>query len=141
LDKRAAKEQVQQKAYAEQQIADAEAQKAAQQVAPVQPQDIAGRYQAAEKRKAELKGQIRKVEEGSVTETADRLYNKELEEQIKEMAPELEQLATEYNQFQKTAPAPEAAAEPEITAPEEIKPTRALTVGDSLDNPLGRFTK
>jgi hypothetical protein len=142
LDKRGAKAQVQQKAYEEQQIADAEAQKAAQQVAPVQPQDIAGRYQAAEKRKAELKGQIRKVEEGSVTETADRLYNKELEEQIKAMAPELEQLATEYNQFQKTAPAPEAAA-PEVTeaAPEESKPTRALTVGDSLDSPLGRFTK
>jgi hypothetical protein len=141
LDKRGAKAQVQQKAYEEQQIADAEAQKAAQEVAPPQPQDIAGRYQAAEKRKAELKAQIRKVEEGSVTETADRLYNKELEEQIKAMAPELEQLATEYNQFQKTAPAPEAAAGPEITVPEEIKPTRALTVGDSLDNPLGRFTK
>jgi hypothetical protein len=141
LDKRGAKAQVQQKAYEEQQIADAEAQKATQEVVPPQPQDIAGRYQAAEKRKAELKGQIRKVEEGSVTETADRLYNKELEDQIKEMAPELEQLATEYNQFQKTAPAPEAAAGPEITAPEEIKPTRALTVGDSLDNPLGRFTK
>lgn len=142
LDKRAAKADVQQKAIAEQQIADAEAQKAAQEVAPVQPQDIAGRYQAAEKRKAELKAQIRKVEEGSVTETADRLYNKELEEQIKAMAPELEQLATEYNQFQKTAPAPEAAA-PEVAeaAPEEVKPARALTVGDSLDSPLGRFTK
>jgi outer membrane lipoprotein SlyB len=96
-EKSGAKAQVQQKAYEDQQIADAEAQKVAQQAAPVQAQDIATRYQEAEKRKANLKSQIRKVEEGSVTETADRLYNKELEEQIKGMTPELEQLAAEYN--------------------------------------------
>ena len=115
----------------------------AQPVTPAQTQDITTRYQEAEKRKADLKSQIRKVEEGSVTETADRLHNKDVEEQIKAMTPELESLATEYNQFQKTAPAPEVAAAPEVTeaAPEEVKPTRALTVGDSLDNPLGRFTK
>ena len=140
-EKSGAKAEVQQNESEQQAAAD---QQAAQQAVPAQTQDIATRYQEAEKRKADLKSQIRKVEEGSVTETADRLHNKDVEEQIKAMTPELEQLATEYNQFQKTVPAaPEVAAAPEVTevTPEESKPARALTVGDSLDNPLGRFTK
>ena len=133
-EKSGAKAQVQQK--------EAEEQKAeAPPEAPVQPQDIAAQYQEAEKSKAALKAQIRKVEDGSVTETADRLHNKDIEEQIKAMTPELERLAAEYNQFQKTAPSPVVAEPTAEEAPEEAKPTRALTVGDSLDEPLGRFTK
>ena len=133
-EKSGAKAQVQQK--------EAEEQKAeAPPEAPVQPQDIAAQYQEAEKNKAALKAQIRKVEDGSVTETADRLHNKDIEDQIKAMTPELERLAAEYNQFQKTAPPPVVAEPTAEEAPEEAKPTRALTVGDSLDEPLGRFTK
>jgi hypothetical protein len=129
--KSGAKDLVQQKEADEQPVAPPEE--------PVQPLDIAAQYQEAEKNKAALKAQIRKVEDGSVTETADRLHNKDIEEQIKAMNPELERLAAEYNQFQKTAPPPVAPTAEE--APEEAKPTRALTVGDSLDEPLGRFTK
>ncbi len=150
-EKGAARTEVQQKAM-EKQRADAQAaEAAAAAAAPKQPditdpaylKQIQTQYQEAEQRKAALKGQLRKVQDGSVTETADRLHNKEIEEQIKAMTPELEQLAAEYNKAAKVAPAfaePAAPAEmPEITAPAAIQPT--LTVGDSLDNPLGRFTK
>ena len=112
---------------------------------PAYLQQIQTQYQEAEQRKAALKSQLRKVEDGSVTETADRLHNKDLEEQIKAMNPELEQLATEYNKASKVAPAftPEAAPGP-VEIPEAFKtpeaPKPTTTVGDALDNPLGRFT-
>ena len=111
---------------------------------PAYLQQIQTQYQEAEKRKADLRSQLRKVKDGSVTETADRLHNKDIEDQIKAMTPELEQLAAEYNKASKVAPAftPEAVPGPvpeAVKAPEVVKPT--LTVGDALDSPLGRFTK
>ena len=146
-EKSAAQSEIKQTAM-EQQRADAAAAAAA---APKPPditdpaylQQIQTQYQEAEKRKSDLRSQLRKVEDGSVTETADRLHNKDIEEQIKAMTPELEQLAAEYNKAAKVAPAftPEAAPGP---VPEAVKvpaPKQTLTVGDALDNPLGRFTK
>jgi hypothetical protein len=150
LDKSGAKAQVQQKAM-EQQRADAAAAAAA---APKPPditdpaylQQIQAQYQEAEQRKADLKSQLRKVEDGSVTETADLLHNKEIEDQIKAMTPELEQLAAEYNKASKVAPAFTPEAVPGIVeTPKAVKtpeaPKQTLTVGDALDNPLGRFSK
>ena len=149
-DKSGAKEQVQQKVMEQRREADAAAAAAAPKppdiTDPAYLQQIQTQYQEAEQRKAALKSQLRKVKDGSVTETADRLHNKDIEEQIKAMTPELEQLAAEYNKAAKVAPAftPEAAPGPietpeAVKVPEAVKPT--TTVGDALDNPLGRFTK
>ena len=147
-EKGGAKAELQQKALEEQRAAQAAAQEAAPKppdiTSPDYLQQIQAQYQEAEKRKADLKAQLRKIEEGSITETADRLHNKDVEEQIKAMTPDLEELAKKYNEAAKVAPAftleaePVAAPEP-VKAPEAPKPT--LTVGDALDNPLGRFTK
>ncbi|CAB4180599.1 RelA/SpoT [uncultured Caudovirales phage] len=147
LDKSGAREQVQQKVMEQRRAADTAA--AAPQppdiTSPAYLQQIQTQYQEAEKRKTDLKSQLRKIEEDSVTETADRLHNKDIEDQIKAMTPELEQLATEYNKAAKVAPAftPEAVPGP-IETPEAVKvpeaPKPTLTVGDALDNPLGRFT-
>ena len=123
-EKGAARSEIKQTAI-EQQRADAAAAAAA---APKPPditdpaylKQIQTQYQEAEQRKAALKSQLRKVQSGSVTETADRLHNKEIVDQIKGMNPELEQLAAEYNKAAKVAPAftPEAAPG---SVPEGIK--------------------
>jgi hypothetical protein len=153
LDKSGAKTQVQQKVMEQRREDDAAAAAAAPKppdiTDPAYLQQIQTQYQEAEQRKAALKSQLRKVEDGSVTETADRLHNKDIEEQIKAMTPELEQLATDYNKAAKVAPAFTSAAPvatgPEIVTPPEVKtpqaPKPAMTVGDALDNPLGRFNK
>lgn len=96
-------------------------------------QTVAAEYKAAEQAKNDLKGQLRKVVTGSETETADRLHNQEITAQLKEMSPGVTALAAEYNKLLKVQP---KAGE---TAPE--KEQISLAVGDTLDNPLGNFTK
>lgn len=96
-------------------------------------QTLSAEYKAAEKAKNDLKAQLRKVVAGSETETADRLHNTEITAQIKEMSPGVQALAAEYNRLQKVQP------KADETAPE--KEQVSLAVGDTLDNPLGNFTK
>jgi len=96
-------------------------------------QTLSAEYKAAEKAKNDLKAQLRKVVAGSETETADRLHNTEITAQIKEMSPGVQALAAEYNRLQKVQPQEEVAAMPTNQV--------ALAVGDTLDNPLGNFTK
>jgi predicted transcriptional regulator len=90
-------------------------------------------YKAAEKAKNDLIAQKRKIVTGSDTETADRLHNTELSAQLKEMMPKLTELGSEYNRLLKMQSKEEEAA------PE--KEQVSLAVGDTLDNPLGNFTK
>lgn len=96
-------------------------------------QTLSAEYKAAEQAKNDLKAQLRKVVAGSETETADRLHNTEITAQIKEMSPGVQALAAEYNRLQKVQP------KADETAPE--KEQVSLAVGDTLDNPLGNFTK
>jgi predicted transcriptional regulator len=97
-------------------------------------QTLSTEYKAAERAKSELAAQKRDVKKGSETETADRLHNKEIEAQISQMNPGLDALAAEYNNLLKVQPkAEEVAAMPTNQV--------ALAVGDTLDNPLGNFTK
>ena len=97
-------------------------------------QTLSAEYKAAEQAKNDLKGQLRKVVAGSETETADRLHNQEITAQLKEMSPGVTALAAEYNRLLKVQPKAEEVA---VTPP--VKPN--LAVGDTLDNPLGNFTK
>lgn len=90
-------------------------------------------YKAAEKEMNDLIAQKRKIVTGSETATADRLHNTEITAQLKEKAPAVEALASEYNRLLKVQP------KVEETAPE--KEQVSLAVGDTLDNPLGNFTK
>lgn len=108
--------------------------------------NIVAQYQEAEGRKNELIAQLRDIQKNSVTETADRLHNTQIEEQVKAMTPELEQLATEYNKVlpnlpepAKVEPAVEDVAVEGVEAEQTKKPT--MTVGDALDDPVGRFSK
>ena len=96
-------------------------------------QTLSTEYKAAEQAKNDLKAQLRKVVAGSETETADRLHNTEITAQIKEMSPGVQALAAEYNNLLKVQP---KAGE---TVP--VKDQASLAVGDTLDNPLGNFTK
>jgi hypothetical protein len=109
--------------------------------------NIATQYQAAEGRKNELLAQLRDIQKNSATETADRLHNTQIEQQVQAMTPELEQLATEYNKVLPNLPEP-AKVEPAVVEGADIedvaveqakKPT--MTVGDALDDPVGRFSK
>ena len=97
-------------------------------------QTLSAEYKAAEQAKNDLIAQKRKIVTGSDTETADRLHNTELSAQLKEMMPKLTELGSEYNRLLKVQPKAE-----EITETPAIKPN--LAVGDTLDNPLGNFTK
>jgi hypothetical protein len=97
-------------------------------------QTLSAEYKAAEQAKNDLIAQKRKIVTGSDTETADRLHNTELSAQLKEMMPKLTELGSEYNRLLKAQPKAE-----EITETPAIKPN--LAVGDTLDNPLGNFTK
>ena len=96
-------------------------------------QTLSTEYKAAEKAKNDLIAQKRKIVAGSETETADRLHNTEITAQLKEMMPRLTELGSEYNNLLKVQP---KAGE---TVPEKEKVS--LAVGDTLDNPLGNFTK
>lgn len=104
--------------------------------------NIATQYQEAEARKSELLAQLREIQKNSATETADRLHNAAIEERVKAMTPELEQLATEYNKVLPSIPVAEPVEEVAAMKPEQVaakKPT--MTVGDALDDPIGRFSK
>ena len=97
-------------------------------------QTLSTKYKAAEQAKNDLIAQKRKIVAGSETETADRLHNTEITAQLKEMSPGVQALAAEYNRLLKVQPKAD-----ETTETPAIKPN--LAVGDTLDNPLGNFTK
>ena len=63
---------------------------------------VADDYAAAEKIKADLMAQKRKIVQGSPTETADREFNKTLYAQIQAQAPELKALGAEYARLEPT---------------------------------------
>lgn len=81
-----------------------EAESAAAEEARKQTPEYAGQvqaqYLAMEGQIAELRKQLRKIEKGSPTETADREFNREIQAQIKELAPQLKAAAQEYNRVQ-----------------------------------------
>jgi hypothetical protein len=80
---------------------------------PEYSDEIAGKYQQAEKAKADLLAQVRPVQEGSLTATADQLFNKSIQEQAAAMQPELDRLAREYNEAPKPPPLEEQTFTPE----------------------------
>jgi len=146
-DKSGAKAAVAQKEQAEAVARQAEQPPPPDTSSPDYAKNIATQYQAAEGRKNELLAQLRDIQKNSATETADRLHNAQIEEQVKAMTPELEQLATEYNKVLPNLPEP-AKVEPAVVEGADIegvaveqakKPT--MTVGDALDDPVGRFSK
>ena len=67
---------------------------------PEYAQKVLADYQAGEKQKADLKAQIRKIEKGSPTETADTEFNKSINAELKTLAKTLTPLAQEYNRVQ-----------------------------------------
>jgi len=73
------------------------ADEAAERSKPEYARKVVADYQAVEKQKADLKAQIRKVTEGSPTETADSEFNKGIKQQIKKITKEAEALGNEYN--------------------------------------------
>jgi len=60
---------------------------------------IADDYAAAEKAKADLIAQKRKITKDSPTATADKAFNAELNQQLQDLAPELSRLGAEYNRL------------------------------------------
>ena len=79
---------------------------------PEYAERIMDQYRAAEQEKLDLINQKRSVESGSVTETADRLHNKAIDDQVKALQPNIESLAAEYNKYYKPPQADEAAETP-----------------------------
>ena len=80
---------------------------------PEYAEEIATKYQQAEKAKADLLAQIRPVQQGSMTATADTLFNKSIEEQAAAMQPEIDRLAKEYNDSPQPPPLEEQTFTPE----------------------------
>jgi len=63
---------------------------------------VADDYAAAEKAKAALQAQLRPITKGSPTETADKAFNKTINDQLKAQAPELNALGAEYARLEPT---------------------------------------
>ena len=105
---------------------------------PEYAEKIMDQYRAAEQEKLDLINQKRTVESGSVTETADRLHNENINDQVKALQPNIEALAAEYNKYYKTPQAAEAVETPAATtqptpglvAPEPTEP-RAMEPVDT----------
>jgi hypothetical protein len=94
LEKRAAAEEAQRAAKLA-----ADADKEYKQSAPYALQ-VEQEYMAAEQAKAALKAQIRPITKGSPTETADKAFNTNIYNQIKDQAPELRKLGAEYSRLE-----------------------------------------
>jgi hypothetical protein len=64
---------------------------------PEYARKVVADYEAFEKQKTDLKAQIRKIQEGSPTELADKEFNKALNKQLNKLVKDAEPLANEYN--------------------------------------------
>jgi hypothetical protein len=73
------------------------ADEAAERSKPEYARKVVADYEAFEKQKADLKAQIRKIQEGSPTELADKEFNKALNKQLNKLVKDAEPLANEYN--------------------------------------------
>ena len=80
---------------------------------------VADKYAAAEKAKADLLAQKRKITQGSPTETADKAFNKTLYEQVQAQAAELKNLGAEYARLEPTIKQAKEQKRVEGMSPEE----------------------
>jgi len=80
---------------------------------------VADKYAAAEKAKADLLAQKRKITQGSPTETADKAFNKTLYEQVQAQAAELKDLGAEYARLEPTIKQAKEQKRVEGLSPEE----------------------
>ena len=86
---------------------------------PEYAQKVVADYQAAEKARADLEKQIKKISKDSPTYTADKEHNKDIGLQLKQQAATLKGLAGEYNRVK------DIAAQAEQNKPFELTPSPA----------------
>jgi hypothetical protein len=98
-----------------------QAKQEAERNTPEYAQKIVADYQAAEKVRRDLEGQIQKVSKDSPTYTADKEQNKAIGLQLRQQAAELKGMAGEYNRVKGIA------AQAEQNKPFELTPSPAET--------------
>jgi hypothetical protein len=114
-----------------QQAANEQAKTEFQKTQPDYLDKVQSDYMATEQQKLDLLNQKRTVEAGSLTETADRLHNKDIDAKVKELQPTIESLATEFNKYR---PAPPKVTEPTKvteTTPEQVAAQTAADRGEA----------
>jgi hypothetical protein len=88
-------------------------------------------YMAAEQQKLDLLNQKRTVEAGSLTETADRLHNKDIDTKVKELQPTIESLAAEFNKYRPAPPKATESTKVTEATPEQVAAQTAADKGEA----------
>ena len=65
---------------------------------PTYLQDVVKQYESLAQQKKDLVGQKKKIEKGSLTEDADKAFNKDIETQLKALQKQIDPLAKDYYQ-------------------------------------------
>jgi hypothetical protein len=97
FDKESRAKQIEQQTIASQAAERAAAAEAVEKQTPEYAAQAAQEYQAAEQAKAALQAQIIKGQKGAPLSEADKQVNKDINQQLRELAPDLKEKATEYN--------------------------------------------
>jgi hypothetical protein len=104
-------------ALEQQKAADAEA---ARKLTPEYALDIEKQYLEAEQQRAALKAQLKQVAKDSPTAAADRAFNKDLTDKLKEASEAIKPLAKEYNAVQPTLATAKEQQRMQAMSPEDI---------------------
>ena len=132
-------------ASAEQQrvAAEAAAKEEAFKQSPDYALKVADDYAAAEKAKADLLAQKRKIVRGSPTETADIAFNTTISKQLQAQAPELKELGAEFARLEPTIKQATEQKRVEALTPEEysLEQMKQVAVPEGVSTTTGEQEK